>query len=253
MPWARRYFKNKKQKVWALVDERGEPVVQNGLVPVRYQRTEGAQVYTVSPKHVGPSAPSSQSPPTDEGTPVAADAASSPSSKKKTKAKAGAKSAPRAEGEPIVSTELPEELVGESLPEGDLIEIYTDGACSGNPGPCSYGVLIRHKWHYKELSQYLGAGTNNIGELTAIKAALEALRRHDLPVHLYTDSSYAIGVLTQGWKAKANKELIASIKHVMEEFENLELCKVKGHAGHPLNERVDALAVEAIRRNTSSS
>ena len=132
-------------------------------------------------------------------------------------------------------------------PEG-VILVFTDGACFGNPGPAGLGFILAFGEHRKEVSRYLGEGTNNIAELSAIHDALESIQRREVPVRIYTDSSYAIGVLTKGWKAKANQALIADIRVLMEGFEDLAIEKVKGHAGHPLNERADELAREAIEQ-----
>lgn len=129
--------------------------------------------------------------------------------------------------------------------KADLIA-YTDGACSGNPGPAGLGVVLIQKGARAELSEYLGTGTNNIAELTAILRALEHLGESTEPVVVHTDSKYAIGVLTQGWKAKANQALIASIKDRIRAFPKLRLVYVPGHAGVPLNERADKLAREAV-------
>ena len=106
--------------------------------------------------------------------------------------------------------------------------------------------------HEKTISKYIGNATNNIAEIEAIRAGLQELKRYDLPVRVFTDSSYAHGVLTQGWKAKKNSELIASTKNLMSSFKNLKLIKVKGHAGIELNERADALATAAIKNPSSS-
>jgi ribonuclease HI len=146
----------------------------------------------------------------------------------------------------LESTDVPDELAGEDFPEEGILEIYTDGACSGNPGPCGYGVVMRFGAFYREFAEYLGQGTNNIGELTAIREALAAVKERDLPVRVHTDSSYAIGVLTKGWKAKANRELIAEIKELIADFDDLEFVKVRGHAGIPLNERADTLATDVV-------
>jgi len=127
----------------------------------------------------------------------------------------------------------------------DLIA-YTDGACSGNPGPAGLGVVLIQKGARAELSEYLGTGTNNIAELTAILRALEQLEPTDEPVVVHTDSKYAIGVLTQGWKAKANQQLIAATKERIRSFPQLRLVYVPGHAGVPLNERADQLARAAV-------
>lgn len=125
------------------------------------------------------------------------------------------------------------------------ISIYTDGACSGNPGPAGSGVVvIQNDIVVHEISQSLGVGTNNIAELTAIKLALEFLKDyHRTQVTVYTDSTYSIGILTKTWKAKANVKLVGSIRELMKPFKRLKLTHVKGHSGHPGNERADLLAV----------
>ncbi|RPH50318.1 MAG: ribonuclease HI [Desulfobacteraceae bacterium] len=135
--------------------------------------------------------------------------------------------------------------------EGDIpsgaICIYTDGASSGNPGPSGIGVLFRFGEHEKELSRHIGIATNNIAELEAIRTALLELKTTKKPVRIFTDSSYAYGVLTMNWKAKKNPELINSIKKTMTSFRDLKLVKVKGHAGHAGNERADFLATRAVK------
>lgn len=123
---------------------------------------------------------------------------------------------------------------------------YTDGACSGNPGPAGLGVVLCIGERSRELSEYLGAATNNVAELTAILRALEALDASDEAVEVYTDSQYAIGVLQKGWKAKVNQELISATKQRMRNFSRLSLVYVKGHAGIPMNERADELARQAV-------
>lgn len=133
-------------------------------------------------------------------------------------------------------------------PNAGEILAFTDGACQGNPGPAGLGVVIQDGQEVIEISEYLGRGTNNIAELTAILRALERITTREREVHLYTDSSYAIGVLAKGWKAKANPELIERIKRELSRFSKLTLYKVKGHAGHALNERVDALARDAVSK-----
>lgn len=128
----------------------------------------------------------------------------------------------------------------------NAINIYTDGACSGNPGPAGIGVVMRYKGNQKEISRYIGKATNNIAELEAIKTALLAVKNRKLPVLIYTDSSYALGLLTKGWKAKQNVALVTEIRKLANSFPMLEFIKVKGHAGDPDNERADRLAVQAI-------
>jgi ribonuclease HI len=131
----------------------------------------------------------------------------------------------------------------------DAVHAYTDGACTGNPGPMGIGVVLLADGKRKELSEYLGPrGTNNIAELTAVERALETIADRSRTVIMYTDSSYAIGVLSLGWKAKANTELIARIRALIGKFEDVRFVKVRGHAGVPENERCDELARDAITR-----
>jgi ribonuclease HI len=122
---------------------------------------------------------------------------------------------------------------------------YADGACSGNPGPAGAGAVLIDPTGEYEHAEYLGVGTNNIAELTAILRAAERADRA-LPLAVYTDSSYAIGVLTKGWRAKANVELIASVKAALATLDHVSLHYVPGHAGVPLNERADGLARLAV-------
>src|SRR5262249_1313602 len=93
---------------------------------------------------------------------------------------------------------------------------YTDGACSGNPGPAGAGVaLITPEGKISESFESLGIGTNNVAELTAILRAIEAVPKTASEVIIHTDSQYAIGVLTKGWRPKANQQLIADIKRAL--------------------------------------
>ena len=134
----------------------------------------------------------------------------------------------------------------ESDEDKDAIIIYTDGASSGNPGPSGIGVFMRYGTHEREISRYIGDSTNNIAELTAIETALLEMKRRDLPVRIYTDSSYACGLLINGWKAKKNLSLVNSIKQLMTKFKDLKIIKVKGHSGLEGNEKADRLATSAI-------
>jgi ribonuclease HI len=130
---------------------------------------------------------------------------------------------------------------------------YTDGACSGNPGPAGSGmVVVAPGGKIHEGFEYLGSSsTNNVAELTGILRAVEAIPAGAESIAIHTDSKYAIGVLSQGWKAKANQELIAKARAVLATRRNVQLVYVPGHAGVPLNERADELAREAIRRGKS--
>lgn len=129
----------------------------------------------------------------------------------------------------------------------EAIHIYTDGACSGNPGPAGIGVVLVCGGRRREISTYIGEATNNIAELTAIRTGLAAVRDKNRSVVLYTDSHYAYGVLTLGWKAEKNRDLIAAIRKEMQAFPRLRLVKVPGHRGVAENELADRLAVRAIR------
>ena len=139
-----------------------------------------------------------------------------------------------------------EALAPQSSDAGEIL-IFTDGASSGNPGPAGIGVVLRFGKYEKEISDYIGLATNNIAELRAIQAGLLAVKRTELPVRIFTDSRYAYGVLTLGWKAKANHDLVQSIKKTMKKFKNLKIVKIKGHAGDEGNERADLLATSAIK------
>ncbi len=129
----------------------------------------------------------------------------------------------------------------------NTIIIYTDGASSGNPGPAGIGAVLVFGKHKKEISEFIGIATNNIAELTAIEKALQTLKTYNLPVRLFTDSSYCHGLLSKGWKPKANIELVNRIKKMIEKFQDFKIIKVKGHEGIELNERADKLATSAIK------
>jgi len=147
-------------------------------------------------------------------------------------------------------THLPlKKLEADENVDPEEIQIFTDGASAGNPGPSGIGVILRFGHHEKEISEYIGQATNNIAELKAIQAGLQALKNTALPVQIFTDSRYAYGVLALGWKARANKVLVESIKKTMGKFENIRIIKVKGHAGHKDNERADFLATSAIKNH----
>lgn len=136
------------------------------------------------------------------------------------------------------------------------VEIFTDGACKGNPGPGGWGVLLRLGHHERELSGSDPATTNNRMEMTAVIRALGALKE-PCRVTLHTDSRYVIDGITKwvfgwqknGWKNAAKKpvanaelwqELIAAVRP-----HRVEWVWVKGHDGHVENERVDKLASDA--------
>jgi ribonuclease HI len=133
----------------------------------------------------------------------------------------------------------------------NCICIYTDGASSGNPGPAGIGAVLIYHQNRREISRSIGIATNNVAELSAIKTAISSLKRCDLPVRVFTDSAYAIGVLTQNWKPQANSDLVSETKQLIEKFKDLKLIKVKGHAGIKENEVADYLATSAIEKGLS--
>lgn len=140
------------------------------------------------------------------------------------------------------------------------VEIFTDGACSGNPGPGGWGAILRYKGNEKELSGGAADTTNNRMEITAVLQALTALKE-PCNVTLYSDSQYVCNALKLGWakKWKANnwmrnkKEPALNPdlwEKLLEQYDkhNVTVVWVKGHAGHPENERCDRLAVEQAKK-----
>lgn len=138
-----------------------------------------------------------------------------------------------------------------------IVEIYTDGACSGNPGPGGWGALLRYGGTEKELSGGECETTNNRMELMGAIAALESLTKPSR-VRLYTDSQYVqkgasewlAGWVKKGWKTAdkkpvKNADLWQRLQAAMAQHQ-VEFIWVRGHNGHPDNERVDRLAVAAI-------
>lgn len=137
--------------------------------------------------------------------------------------------------------------------EMEVIEIFTDGSAKGNPGRGGYGVVMRFKGKEKELSQGFRMTTNNRMELLAVITALESLKTNKHKIKLYSDSKYVIDAIQKGWvfgweaknfNKKKNADLWKRYLQLHPKF-NIEFHWVKGHAGHPENERCDQLAVNA--------
>lgn len=136
-----------------------------------------------------------------------------------------------------------------------LVKIYSDGACSGNPGPGGYGVILRCDGYEKELSGGEAMTTNNRMELMGVITGLSALK-YPCQVIIQTDSKYVVDGIVQGWaenwrkngwiksdkKPAMNSDLWAKLLDLME-VHDVILTWIKGHAGHPENERCDQLAV----------
>jgi ribonuclease HI len=138
-----------------------------------------------------------------------------------------------------------------------LIDIFTDGACSGNPGPGGWAAILRDRHHEKELSGGESATTNNRMELTAVIEGLKALKNAS-PVTIHTDSRYVMDGASKwilGWKKKGwktadrkpvkNEDLWRALDDAMARHQ-IHWVWVAGHSGHPENERADALARAAI-------
>src|SRR6056297_518147 len=129
-----------------------------------------------------------------------------------------------------------------------MIEIYTDGACSGNPGPAGIGVVIIINNKTNEYSEYIGYGTNNIAELTAVLRALELIKDKDQMLKINTDSQYVIGMFNKNYRAKKNIELINKIKKEIDKFKDVQFHKVRAHRNDYYNNLADRLAVEAVEK-----
>ena len=142
----------------------------------------------------------------------------------------------------------------------NLVQIFTDGACKGNPGPGGWGAIMKYGDHVKELNGYSAETTNNIMELTAVIEALKSLTR-PCNIILTTDSNYVKNGITEwihnwkkkGWKT-ANKKTVKNKEcwlqlDVEVQRHQIEWKWVKGHSGHPENERADELANEAVEDN----
>jgi len=144
--------------------------------------------------------------------------------------------------------------------ESKIVEIFTDGACSGNPGPGGYGILLRYEKKEKEISGYCPNTTNNRMELMAVIEGLKTLTRPSR-VRIVTDSNYVYQGITNwinGWLKKnwlnsqkkpvLNRDLWEELLTVSKPHQ-IEWQWVKGHSNHPENERCDKLARQAIREN----
>lgn len=136
------------------------------------------------------------------------------------------------------------------------VTVYTDGACSGNPGPGGYGVVLISGPHRKELSGGFTLTTNNRMELLAAIVALESLKKPGTEVTLYTDSQYLVNAVNKGWLFNWEQKRFAKKKNpdlwirFLEVFRKhrVKLIWVKGHNDNLENERCDTLAVTASKR-----
>jgi ribonuclease HI len=224
--------------VFARADAGGRLLASGGRVEIRYRpgdgrryaaRAENLKITDATPLPDETCAPADEAP---KSPPAAGGARRGGARKKKTASAAGS------DAHPTVAA------------PGSVLA-YADGACSGNPGPAGIGVVVLDGETRTEVSEYLGVGTNNIAELTAIGRVLEIAVDPRRPLLIYTDSSYSIGVLQKGWRAKANVDLVADLKRRLAERSATRLAYVPGHAGVALNERADALARQAVKERAS--
>jgi ribonuclease HI len=260
--------------VFARVDAGGAFVVESGRVEIRYKPNDGrkygarADNLTVVSGQILPeetcseasavadakkAAPAgdgatSQGAATKEGTPEksAAPARAKRVSKAGSSSK-GEKHDAEADGAEAHGAKAHAEAHG-----AGAIHVYADGACSGNPGPAGIGVVVLDSESRVEISEYIGKGTNNIAELTAILRALAETADSERPLVIHTDSSYSIGVLQKGWKAKANQDLVAELREMLRHRKGTRLVYVPGHAGVRWNERADSLARAAVTSRSSA-
>lgn len=130
--------------------------------------------------------------------------------------------------------------------------LYTDGSCKGNPGPGGYAAILQAGLHERVLTGGAAHTTNNRMELTAVITGLQALKRR-CQVTVITDSQYVVTILKactergrSGGKAKANHDLVEQVYRLLPQH-TITVQQVRGHQGHPLNERADALAQAAAR------
>ena len=135
-----------------------------------------------------------------------------------------------------------------------VIKIFTDGASRGNPGRGGYGVVLMYGQHKKELSKGYRLTTNNRMEIMGVLAALQSLKKNDLPIVIYSDSQYVVNTIEKGWLknwirtdfkgGKKNKDLWLLFHELTRNF-SVKLVWVKGHADNPYNNRCDELATAA--------
>ncbi len=217
-------------EVWIAVDDEGRAVTDaRGLVEFRYQ--PGGKSYHTHADRLSPR----------DGEVVGGASSEAPAKPSRPAPSVVAARAPSPCRSPTPA----------QLPPG-TVEVWTDGACSGNPGPAGLGVHVRDGARVIELSEFLGEGTNNIAELMAILRGLEVVGDRKAPIAVMTDSEYSLGLLTKGWKPKKNQELVAELRALAAQFERLMFIKVAGHAGIAGNERADVLARRAIETRSTT-
>eukprot|EP01083_Nonionella_stella_P187517 689213_1 len=240
--WLPGKFKGKKVFVETA---NGEMLKQRGKVRMKYSQSTSAKIYSAIASNIT----------------FKRKHCDSPVSKSSTEPKVQPKKRKRALSQREKRLRAKEKFSAtiQKIPPEAII-CFTDGACRGNPGPCGAGAVVKlpsvavHLESYRALGLH---GTNNIGELTAVELALHLLDeaeasgrvRARAPVHVCTDSKYARGVLTEGWTAKKNVELIRRVQSVLAKrsLKNpIHFHYCPAHCGVPENERADALANQGV-------
>lgn len=143
------------------------------------------------------------------------------------------------------------------MEERPVIYLYTDGAASGNPGPAGYGVVLKCGEMVKEISGGFALSTNNRMELLAVIVGLEAIKWKNAQVEVFSDSSYVVKAINEGWLGKWQAKGWAKVKNpdLWQRFlplyyrHRVQFHWIKGHAGHPENERCDQLATSAYKES----
>ena len=243
MGWRRAEFK--EQKVWVEVDADGKPKVESGRVPIRYQASVQAKVYRAGAGRVT----------VDDGAPIE-NLGAGTAADTKPKAKGGSgrasgfgKAGTRTATQAAMAAEVAQKEI--AALRGKAVIAFSDGACRGNPGPAGAGAMIElpdgTRW---VASLHLGRQTNNVAELSAIGLVIDLLEEagvgQDTNVAIFSDSSYANGVLVKKWKAKANQALIAEVKDRLQSWPRLQIRWIAGHVGVDGNEIADELANRGV-------
>lgn len=246
MPWKRARLKGKD--VWAEVDATGRPVTAEGRVAVRYSPDASARIYRaatsgvmmldVAPQDLPDGQPAESSGAARGGSGGSGGRGSGFGS-------AGTRTAAQADAARSAASSLVAGFHREA------VVCFTDGACRGNPGPAGAGAVMKlPDGQTRERSRALGMGTNNIGELAALDLALDLLDEagvsSDTRIEILTDSKYAHGQATLGWKINANRELVQRIRGRLKNFTALRIHWIAGHVGVTENERADALANQGV-------
>ena len=233
MPWVRALLHG--QLVFARAKPDGSLLVQGNRVDVCYS-PNASRLYKARSTNLV----------RDDSAAILPDEACAPRPDSAARLKKAAAVVRAVSKKPMQSTAIPK------APK-DAIIAYADGACSGNPGPAGLGIVVVDGTTRTEISEHLGQATNNIAELTAVERVLDAVTDNVRPLVIHTDSAYAIGVLSKGWKAKANIPLIERVRDRLNKRPGTTLVHVRGHAGIELNELADELAREAVRTRQSRS